>query len=187
MMMEREPAVAVVELVSIARGVITTDAMCKKAPVSLEESAVICPGKYLIIISGPVGPVEESYQVGLEVGGEAVIDQLFLPNAHEQLVPAMRALSPVDEIRSLAVVETFAAASAILAADASCKRADVDLIELRLARGMCGKGMYTMTGQLESVEAAIEAGREILERETGLLLRTELIPRPHPDLIQKLL
>lgn len=185
--MEREPAIAVVELISIARGITTTDAMCKKAPVTLEESAVICPGKYLIIISGPVGPVEESYRRGLEAGGESVIDQLFLPNAHPQLVPAMRALSPVEAVGALAVVETFAAASAILAADASCKRAEVQLIELRLARGMCGKGMYTMTGKLESIEAAIEAAEEILERETGLMLRTEIIPRPHPDLIQKLL
>jgi len=185
--MDREPAIAVVELVSIARGVITTDAMCKKAAVTLEESAVICPGKYLIIISGPVGPVEESYRRGLEQGGEAVIDRLFLPNAHEQLVPAMRALSPVEEVGSIGVVETFAAASAILAADASCKRAGVQLIELRLARGMCGKGMYTMTGALEDVEASIEAAQQILEAESGLLLRTEIIPRPHPDLVGKLL
>ncbi len=186
-MRDQEPAVAVVELISIARGVITTDAMCKKAPVSLEESAVICPGKYLIIISGPVGPVEESFQIGLEVGGEAVVDQLFLPNAHEQIVPAMRALSAVEEVDALAVVETFAAASAILGADAACKRAGVQLIELRLARGMCGKGMFTMTGALEEVETSVEAAREILERESGLLLRTEIIPRPHPDLVQHLL
>lgn len=185
--MEQEPAIAVVELVSIARGVITTDAMSKKAEVTLVESAVICPGKYLIIISGSVGPVEESYQQGLEIGGEAVIDRLFLPNAHTQLVPAMRAMSAIEEVGALAVVETFAAASAILAADASCKRADVKLIELRLARGMCGKGMYTMTGSLEDIEAAVEAGEQILEAETGLLLRTEIIPRPHPDLIGKLL
>lgn len=185
--MEREPAIAVVELVSIARGVITTDAMSKKAPVTLEESAVICPGKYLIIISGAVGPVEESYRKGLEIGGEAVVDRLFLPNAHIQLVPAMRAMSAIEEVGSLAVVETFAAASAILAADASCKRAEVKLIELRLARGMCGKGMYTMTGSLEDIEAAVEAGEQILESETGLLLRTEIIPRPHPDLVGKLL
>ena len=63
------PAIAVVELVSIARGIRATDDMCKKAPVDLEESAVICPGKYLIIISGLVGPVEDSYKAGLEIGG----------------------------------------------------------------------------------------------------------------------
>ncbi len=182
-----DPAIAVVELVSIARGIRTTDEMCKKAPVELQESAVICPGKYLIIISGQVGPVEDSYRRGLEIGGEAVVDRLFLPNAHEQLVPAMRALSPVKEVGALAVVETFAAASAIIAADASCKRAGVKLIELRLARGMCGKGMYTMTGDLPDIEAAVQAGEEIVEASSGLLLRTEIIPRPHPDLIGKLL
>ena len=186
-MKESDPAIAVVELASIARGVKTTDEMCKKAPVTLEESAVICPGKYLIIISGLVGPVEESYRRGLELGGDAVVDRLFLPNAHHQLIPAMRAMTAVEEVGALATVETFAAASAILAADASCKRAEVLLLELRLARGMCGKGMYTMTGRLPDIEASVEAAEQILEAETGLLLRTEIIPRPHPDLIQKLM
>ena len=186
-MRQQEPAVAVIELLSIARGVVTTDAMCKKAEVRLEESEIICPGKYLIIISGPVGPVEESYRRGLEVGGEAIVDRLFLPNAHEQIVPAMRAMTHLDDVKALGVVETFAAASAILAADAACKRADVRLIELRVARGMAGKGVFTMTGRLEEVEASVEAAREILERESGLMLRTEIIPRPHADLVEKLL
>lgn len=181
------PAIAVVELVSIARGIRATDEMCKKASVELVESAVICPGKYLIVIAGPVGPVEESWRKGLEIGGEAVVDRLFLPNAHEQLVPAMRACTDVGDVDAIAVVETFAAASAILAADASCKRSAVTLIELRLARGMCGKGMYTMTGSQPDIETAVEAGEEILRRESGLLLRTEVIPNPHRDLVAKLL
>jgi len=181
------PSIAVVELASIARGIRTTDEMCKKAEVSLQESAVICPGKYLIVISGPVGPVDEAYRKGLDVGGQAVVDELFLPNAHSQLVPAMRACAPVDDVDALAVVETFAAASAILAADASCKKAAVDLIELRLARGMCGKGMYTMTGSLADIEVAVQAGRDIIDTSSGMLLRTEIIANPHPDLIERLL
>ena len=181
------PALACVELISIARGIKVTDEMLKKAPVHLIESTTICPGKYIVVIGGDVDPVEESYLKGLEIGGSSVVDQLFLPYAHEQLLPAISATTPVKEIDSLAIVETFSVASAILAADASCKRAKVNLIELRLARGIAGKAFYTMTGTLYDIEAAVEAAEQILGKESGLLLRVEIIPRPHPDLIVKLL
>jgi microcompartment protein CcmL/EutN len=85
------------------------------------------------------------------------------------------------------VVETFAVASAILAADAACKRAEVRLIELRLARGLGGKAFFTLTGELGDVEAAIAAAEAILGAESGLLLRTEVIPRPHPEMVRWLL
>ena len=182
-----KPALACIELISVARGIKVTDEMLKKAEVQLLESAPICPGKYIVVIGGEVEPVEESYIKGLEIGGSAVVDQLFLPYAHEQLLPAISSATSVKEVDSLGVVETFSVASAILAADASCKRALVNLIELRLARGLAGKAYYTMTGTLYDIEAAIEAAEQILGKESGLLLRVEIIPRPHPDLISKVL
>ena len=76
------PAIGLVELNSIARGIIVMDAMLKKAPVKLVEAMPICPGKYIVLIAGEVSPVESSLKVGLEVGGVYVVDDLFLPNVH---------------------------------------------------------------------------------------------------------
>ena len=45
----------------------------------------------------------------------------------------------VDEISALGILETYDAASIIEAADQAAKTAIVDLIELRIAKGMCGK------------------------------------------------
>ena len=39
---------------------------------------------------------------------------------------------------ALGIIETYDAASMIVAADEAAKTAIVDLVELRLARGMCG-------------------------------------------------
>ncbi|MBN2362377.1 MAG: BMC domain-containing protein [Deltaproteobacteria bacterium] len=176
------PALACIEVTSIARGTRMVDELCKRAPVHLLEAATICPGKYLAVFGGDEAATSESYQRGLEVAGPTVVDQLLLPNAHPQLFPAIEATGSVGELLALGVVETFAVASAILAADAACKRSPIQLIELRLARGLGGKAFFTLTGDLADVEASVKAAEEILERSSGLLLRTEVIARPHREL-----
>ena len=60
----------------------------------------------------------------------------------------------------------------------------MQLIELRLARGLGGKAFFTLTGEQADVEASVAAAEEILGRESGLLLRTEVIPRPHPQMVR---
>lgn len=178
------PALACIEVSSIARGIRMCDEMAKKAPIRVLESTTICPGKYIVVIGGEVEMVEESFRKGLEVAGPAVVDQLLLPNAHPQLIPAIEAATEVAEVKAAGVVETFAVASAILAADAACKRAAIQLIEIRLARGLGGKAFFTLTGEQADVEASVAAAEAILGQESGLLLRTEVIPHPHPDMVR---
>ena len=57
----------------------------------------------------------------------------------------------------------------------------VKLIEVRVARGMGGKCFVTMTGEVADVTAAVEAGAH-LAAEDGVLINTEVIANPHPDL-----
>ena len=181
-----EPAVALIELRSIARGVKTADEMVKKAPVRLLEARTVCPGKYMIIVAGETAAVEDSYKIGVETGAEMVVDDLFLPYAHQQLIPAMQSCTSIKEIEALGVVETFTVASVILSADAAAKAANVNLIELRMANGLGGKSFYTMTGALNELEAAVEAGVGIIEK-AGTLVCREIIPNPHSDINLKLL
>ncbi len=183
----QRPALACIELASIARGYRMCDEMAKKAVIRVLEATTICPGKYVVVIGGEVDEVRESFARGLEVAGPAVIDQLMLPNAHPQIIPAIEATSAVEGVQAVGVVETFAVASAILGADAACKRADVRLLELRLARGLGGKAFFLLTGEQADVEASVAAAAEIVGPESGLLLRTEVIPRPHPELVRWLL
>ena len=63
-------AIGMVELNSIARGIETCDYMVKAATVELLRSSTVCPGKYLILISGETGDVKDSMTEGIKRGGD---------------------------------------------------------------------------------------------------------------------
>ena len=85
-----------------------------------------------------------------------------------------------------AAVDTFTAASAIQAADAAVKAGDIELIEVRVARGLGGKCFVSMTGDVADVKAGVEAGARIAT-EQGVLINTEVIANPHPELWEAVL
>ncbi|MFH1532321.1 MAG: BMC domain-containing protein [Pseudomonadota bacterium] len=179
------PAIGLLEVSSLARGFVVTDAVVKKAAVTLISAHPIAPGRYVTLFWGSVAEVEESFAAGEEVGREVLVDHLFLPGAHEQVIEALTAgRTRRPDLDALGILETYSITGAILSADAACKAAEVELLELRLAHGMGGKGLWIVTGALADVEAAMEAGEGILE--SRILVRTEIIPRPHPDMLDHL-
>jgi len=173
------PAIALLELESIARGFVAADAMVKKAPVRLLMTEPVTPGKLLVLVDGEVADVEAAFFEGLEIAGPGLIDKLFLPCASPPLSLAIRGALPQVRIESLGVVETHSVASALLASDAALKAADVQLVRLHLARGIGGKGYFALTGSLDMIEAAVSAGAAAIAPEQ--LVGTEIIPAPHAD------
>lgn len=179
-------AIAAVETSSIAQGTVAADAMVKTAEVELLEACPISPGKFWVLIGGEVGPVRHAFQRGLEVAGDTMLDHLFIPQLHEQVLPALRGVVAAAEHDALGVIETLTAAAAIVAADHAAKAADVLLRDLRLANGLGGKGVLFLSGDVSGVQAAVEAGRaEALRR--GLLSRSVVIPRLHPQMKARVL
>ncbi len=166
---------------SIARGIEACDGMLKMAEVDLVEAHPICAGKYLVLITGDVDAVRSSVSRGVEIASATLVDQLLIPNVHSQVIQALSSSVPVGVLDALGVLETFTAASSILAADAAVKAARVDLLEIRLARGMGGKSFVTMTGEVGAVEAAVRSGTEAI-RDDGALVHSVVIPRPHESM-----
>lgn len=173
------PALALIEVSSIARGMVVTDACVKKAHVHLLASNPISPGRYITLFWGEVAEVEESLRAGVEVAGDTLVDQLFLPGAHEGLLRTLNASDRPARVDSVGIVETFTVAAAIVSADAACKCTSVELLELRLASGMSGKCFYVISGELYDVEASVQAGAAILNQ--SQLVSTEIIASPAPD------
>ena len=180
----KEPAIGMIELKSIARGIFVTDAVVKKAPVRLLETHPVCPGKYVILFCGEVADVEESLKIGIELAGDLLVNDLFLPRVHHSVIPAITGTTEIDEFGSVGIVETFSIASCVVASDIAAKMTPVRLVEVRLANGLGGKGYFVMTGGLADVQASLEAAEAYI-REEGLLAGCEIIPAPHRDLIDK--
>jgi len=176
-----DPALSLVEFSSIAAGIQAADAMVKRAPIEVIQAGTVQPGKYLVLIGGLTADVEESLAAGRQVGGAAIVDIVYLPQAHPELVAALhggRVPNPKD---ALGVVETSSVAAAIQAADAGIKAAAVRLVEVRLADGLGGKGIVLFSGLVADVEIAVERGVAALDR-PDQLVRQVVIPQLHEEL-----
>jgi microcompartment protein CcmL/EutN len=178
------PALGLIETNSIARGLVVTDQMVKKAPVELVLHRTVSPGKHLTLVTGAVADVQEAMAAGLESAGHTLVDRLELAQVADSLLAALaQKFSPAGD-RSLGIVETFSVASSLLAADAACKAAGVVLVELHLADGLGGKAYFILAGEQADVEAGLFAAETAIP--TGLLQGRELIARPHDDLVARL-
>ncbi len=175
------PAIALIELNSIASGIAAGDAMVKKAPLDLVKAGTVHCGKYLVMVGGQVAPVEESYLEGMKVGREYLIDDVILPDIHQAALKAILGYKIPNRYESLGVIETSTVAANIKAADAAIKGAIVDILEIRLADGLGGHGLTFFGGKVEDVEAAIEIGiSRIKEKEK--LINKIVIPRIDPSM-----
>lgn len=176
------PALALFELESLARGIVVADALVKRAEVKIVLAEAVTPGKYLLVFTGREAEVAESYRAGVEVGGAMVIDQLHLPHIAEPIVAALLRgeVARVGRDDAVGIVELHTVASTLKAADVALKQANVRLTHLQLARGIGGKGWFTLAGEQHDVEAALEGAAAAVP--ANVLVTTELIQRPHADL-----
>ena len=176
-------SIGAIELSSVGLGYRIEDDMLKAASVELLIARTICSGKYFIVVGGSVSDVEASIQAGLDGAGEAIIDQLVLPNVHPTVFPALGqsiALGP-EEIGALGVIETFSGVSVLAAADAAAKAARITLFRIHVAMALGGKGLCLMTGLVADVRAGVQAAAEEV-RQRGLLVSEIVIPRPSREL-----
>ena len=110
----------------------------------------------------------------------------MLGNPHEDIFAAIYGTVNVENPKALGVLETYSAASIIVAADVAAKTSLVNLLELRIARGMCGKSYMTLTGDVASVTAAIESAKNAVGQ-NGMYLDSSVIARPSEKLWKNIL
>lgn len=173
-------SIGLVEIKNISRGILLLDDMLKAARVEVLQSGSICPGKFMIVLGGNLADVNAAVERAKELAEENLIDSFVIGNVSEGIFPAISACAEVREKGALGIIETFTATACIEAADDAAKAANVTLIEVRLARGMGGKSFVTMTGHVADVTAAVETGSR-RAAELGMLVNTEVIANPHPD------
>jgi len=182
-----DPAIAIVEFDSIAIGIFAGDAMVKSSPVSAIYAGTVHPGRYLVLVAGDTASVEVALETGRESGADAVIDTIFLPAIHPDVVAAI--VSSVEAADfdgdAAGIVETATVASVVEAADAGVKAAAVSLPAIRLADGLGGKGYLVFAGPVADVEEAVDAAVE-RSAPTGHLIRHVVIAQIHEEMRQNL-
>jgi microcompartment protein CcmL/EutN len=176
-------SIGAIELSSIGIGYRIQDEMLKAASVDLLIARTICSGKYLIVLGGSVSDVEAAIRAGLAGAGEAIVDQVVIPNVHPSVFSALGqsiALGP-EQMGALGVVETFSGVSILAAADCAAKAARITLFRIHVAMALGGKGFCLMTGTVADVRAGVEAAAAEARRR-GLLVSEVVIPRPSREL-----
>jgi microcompartment protein CcmL/EutN len=181
----RGPALGVIESSTVARGVVVADAALKRSPALLVHSRATSGGKHLTILEGGVAEIDEAMAAARAAAGERLIDSVLLPAADDQVWPMLGApVAPADwsaddTAEAVAIVETRTVCAAIAAADAAVKCADVIVRDVRFAVDLAGKAYFTLTGDLDAIQASAAAARDAAG---DRLVELEQIAQPAPEL-----
>lgn len=176
-------SVGVIEIKSIAYGIQATDDALKSAGVTLISAQSLCPGKFEIVLTGELASVDAALELVRKNYRTQIIDSILLGKIDQSVVHALLYGGNSSPSGALGTIETYSAASAILAADTAVKCANVDIWELRVARGMGGKGLVLFTGGVAEVTAAVAAGSSYAKTE-GLFVASSVVGAPHESLWQ---
>lgn len=179
-------AIGMVEYKTVSTGILAADLVIKTADVDVIEAQTVCPGKYIIIFTGDISAVRASIDAAKVTYPEQLIDSFLLGNPHEGIFPAIYGTAQITNRNALGVLETFDASAIFVAADEAAKTAEVELIEIRVARGMCGKSYVFLTGEVAAVDAAIKKAQAAVSK-NGMYLDSSVIASPDPKLWETIL
>ena len=174
-------AIGVIELKSIPKGVEAADAALKSAGIEMVSAHPSCPGKYEMILTGSISDVTVAVEHVVKKFDGYVVDSSVMGKIDEQVIKALFGTQEGERKGSLGLIETFSASSAIKAADIAVKTARVEIYDLRVSRGMGGKGVIMLTGDVGDVTAAVEAGANYAKSVSTLSSFT-VIASPHREL-----
>jgi microcompartment protein CcmL/EutN len=179
------PALAMLELCSIAQGMLAHDALLKKSYAKVLWARVYNPGKFVILLQGGEEEVKESLQAARVIAGDFEIDYVYLPYAHQNILAVLNQdqinhLQTTLESPSVGILECYSLSATLRAADAILKEAAVQAVALRLDPTLGGKGCFIFTAGLEDVQAGLAKGKK--QAGFAFFYNAQEIARPHTEL-----
>ena len=178
-------SIGALEFRSISKGIAVSNEIVKKANVEIIYFKTICPGKFLVVVTGDEGEVNEAIDYGEILTGSALVDSFKVHAVSTPIIQAFKNKYDSKEVAgALGIMETNKVCAGIKALDIALKSSDVKLIKMHLAFGIGGKLVYVVTGTLSSVEYGLSQGKEKLDKKEHA--NCEVIPSPSPDMIRHL-
>ena len=137
------------------------------------------PGKHKLFVLGEAGRQYFAKREGIEM------DTQFRYTVQNPTLHRSRVISSemVEQFRNGDLDEII---DSLTAADQAAKTAIVDVIELRIAKGMCGKSYMLLTGEVSAVEASIEKAKNLVASK-GMYLDSSVIAHPDQRMIDSIL
>ena len=176
-------AIGIIECKTISKGYQLSDAILDLVSVEIIMAQPICPGKFVLILAGGVAEIENAVSFAKQEFGPFVIDSTVLGRIEEEVYLSLIGATEPQQRDAIGMVETFSIAAVIQAADTAVKTSGVEIVELRIARGMGGKCYVLFTGSVSNVEDAVK-NSSVQAAEEGMLVDTAVIASPHEDLWQ---
>ncbi len=181
----------IVECRSIALGANLSDSMLKASDIELIKAGTICPGKYMIYISGDRASVSTAISLA-ESQNVKLAGSYVISNISPQIIRAIgrgSALSAMEKeergpISALGIVESSTVSACVEAADYAIKKADVFLGRIVLGQGLAGKAYFVVAGDLSSVNEAVFEAKTKLGKK---LIEAVVIARPEAAVIKNLM
>ncbi len=129
-------ALALMELDSVATGLAVIDALTKRARVVVWSAGVVEPGRFLILLTAPLGDLEEAWDTALNRASGTILDKVLIPFAHPAVERGLKGHREVDNtVECVGICETNSISSALIACDRALKDANVSLAGFRFSPG----------------------------------------------------
>lgn len=179
-------SIGALEFRSISKGIEVSNEIIKKSEVEIIFFKTICPGKFLVIVTGDEGEVDEAIMYGETIGEGTIVDSFRVHAVSTPIIEAFRNKYSSKEVAgALGIMETSKVCAGIKALDKALKSSDIKLVKMQLAFGIGGKLVYIVTGTLSSIEYGLREGKEVLTKSEHANI--SIIPSPSRDMTKHLL
>ncbi len=176
--------IVMLEFKTVCSGMVAINDILNGSNTDIVDSLTVCPGKYIAIVKG----LENEIQKGLsqvDLSNDDIIGHITIEHNSDKIFSAIMGCGKVQNMRSLILIETYDASSAIKASNILLENSNLELIEIKMARGMCGKSVVIATGDFSELEIKKEQVMESL-KESQMLISACIIEKPNPKFVARL-
>lgn len=148
------------EFKNISSAFFILNEITKNFDVNVEESRLICPGKYLLIFSGTQGDIDNVRKNVEEMKSRKskykhIIIKTVSGISGDLLKKLNKIILYPEYVRSLGIVEFSNTAEAIKTADFIEDMSPVVILTIKIGIGMCAKGVILFEGDTSAVTEII--------------------------------
>jgi PduT-like ethanolamine utilization protein len=173
-------AIGVVELRSISKGYETADRMLKTSSVHVHHLKPICPGKFLIIISGDTADVQEAMDFAKVDAKDFRISDFVLHGVHPEIVEGLKKRYSPQAVDAIGIMETSTVSSGIFALNNALKQSDIHVKRMNLGMAIGGKFLAVFTGSVSDVEQGMKVILSSMDEKR--MVHYSVIPSPAEEI-----